>query len=127
MIFCARQLIEKAIEHNTKIFMLFIDLQKTYDSVPSQALWHALESYGIPESRLQMIHSLHDCMKAEVTVNNRVASEFKGCNGLRQESVLAPTCSNKASTVKLRMREAGGENVGMAWKILKRRECKRMS
>ena len=25
MIFCARQMIEKAVEHNTKIFMLFID------------------------------------------------------------------------------------------------------
>ena len=93
MIFCARQLIEKAIEHNTKIFMLFIDLQKTYDSVPSQALWHALESYGIPESRLQMIHSLHDCMKAEVTVNNRVASEFKVRNGLWAEARKC-ACSN---------------------------------
>ena len=28
MIFCARKLVEKAIEHNTRIFMLFIDLRK---------------------------------------------------------------------------------------------------
>ena len=38
MIFCVRQLIEKAIEHNTKIFLLFVDLCKAYDSVPRQAL-----------------------------------------------------------------------------------------
>ena len=63
MIFCARQMIEKAVEHNTKIFMLFIDLRKAYDSVPCQALWRVLESYGIPESMLRMIRSLHDGMK----------------------------------------------------------------
>ena len=69
MIFCARQMIEKAVEHNTKIFMLFIDLQKAYDSVPFQALWCALESYGVPEAMMWMIRSLHDGMKAEVTVD----------------------------------------------------------
>ena len=34
MIFCARQIVEKAREHNTKIYMLFVDLRKAYDSVP---------------------------------------------------------------------------------------------
>ena len=58
MIFCARQMIEKAVEHSTKIFMLFIDLQKAYDSVPRQALWCALESYGVPEAMMRMIRSL---------------------------------------------------------------------
>ena len=38
MIFCVCQLVEKAIEHNTKIFLLFADLRKAYDSVPRAAL-----------------------------------------------------------------------------------------
>ena len=38
MIFCARQLIEKSIEHNTKAFVLFVDLKKAYDSVPRAAM-----------------------------------------------------------------------------------------
>ncbi len=83
MIFCARQMKEKAVEHNTKIFMPLIDLRKAYDSVPRQALWHALASYGIPEPMLQLIHSLHDGMKAEVTVDGQVAPEFEVRNGLR--------------------------------------------
>ena len=37
MIFCARQLIEKAIEQNTKIFILFIDIKKAYNSVSNHA------------------------------------------------------------------------------------------
>ena len=39
MIFCERQLIEKAVEHNTKAFLLFVDLRKAYDSVPREAMW----------------------------------------------------------------------------------------
>ena len=34
MIFTARQMIEKAGEHNDTLFILFVDLQKAYDSVP---------------------------------------------------------------------------------------------
>ena len=34
MVFTVRQLVEKAIEHHTPQFFLFIDLRKAYDSVP---------------------------------------------------------------------------------------------
>ena len=33
MIFCARQLIEKTIEHEES-YVVFVDLRKAYDSVP---------------------------------------------------------------------------------------------
>ena len=92
MIFCARQLIEKAVEHDT---MLFIDLRKAYDSVPRQVLWRVLESYGIPEPMLGLIRSLYDGMKAEVAVDGQVAPDFEVCNGLRHGvHVLAPTLFN---------------------------------
>ena len=38
MAFCVRLLVEKTIEHHHKVFLLFIDLHKAYDSVPRQAL-----------------------------------------------------------------------------------------
>ena len=47
MIFCVHQLVEKAIEHNTEVFLLFVNLRKAYDSVPRRALWCALRKYGI--------------------------------------------------------------------------------
>ena len=39
MIFCTKQIMDKAREHNTKVFMLFVDLRKAYNSMPCQALW----------------------------------------------------------------------------------------
>ena len=34
MVFTVRQLMEKTIEHRAKLFLLFVDLKKAYDSVP---------------------------------------------------------------------------------------------
>ena len=47
-VYCVRQLVEKAREHNTQVFMLFIDLRKAYDSIPRQALRQVLRKYGVP-------------------------------------------------------------------------------
>ena len=33
MVFCVCQLVEKTIEHQSKIFLLFIELHKAYESV----------------------------------------------------------------------------------------------
>ena len=44
MMFVARQLIEKTREHNTSLYILFIDLKKAYDSVPRSALWKTCTS-----------------------------------------------------------------------------------
>jgi hypothetical protein len=38
MMFTVRQLAEKTIEHQSKQFFLFVDLQKAYDSVPRMAM-----------------------------------------------------------------------------------------
>ena len=94
MIYCARQLVEKAREHNMPIFMLFIDLRKAYDSIPRSPLWRVLEKYGIPPTLLSIIRSLHDGMKAEVTVDGNLTPDFEVCNGLRQGCVIAPSLFN---------------------------------
>ena len=39
-----------------------------------------------------VICSLHDGMRAEVTVDGQTTPEFDVCNGLRQGCVIAPTC-----------------------------------
>ena len=91
MIFCVCQLVEKAIEHNTKLFLLFVDLRKGYDSVPRAALWRALQKYGVPDIMIELIRSLHDGMSATVTVGGGRSEPFSVWNGLRQGCTIAPT------------------------------------
>ena len=84
MIFCGRQLIEKAIEH----------IRKAYDSVQCAASWRFIANFGVPPYLLSVICSLHNGMKAEVTVDSQVAPDFKVSNGLHQGCVMAPTLLN---------------------------------
>ena len=94
MIFCARQLVEKTREHNSKVFMLFVDLKKAYDSIPRQALWLVLQKYGIPLVIINLIQSLHEGMKAEVSVSGGTTPAIEVNNGLRQGCTIAPTLFN---------------------------------
>ena len=94
MIFVVRQLAEKVVEHSTKHFILIIDLQKVYDSVPRKALWIVLEKYGVPEKVINLIRSFHDGMMSKVLVNGSVTEELEVNNGLRQGCTLAPTLFN---------------------------------
>ena len=91
LIFSTRQLLEKTIEHQSKLFMLFVDLRKAYDSVPRCALWKILEQYGVPEVMIGLLRSLHDGMEAEVTIGGCTSATFSVTNRLRQGCTIAPT------------------------------------
>ena len=47
MIFAARQMIEKSIEHHCDLYILFVDLKKAHNSVPRAALWPTLTKLGV--------------------------------------------------------------------------------
>ena len=74
--------------------MLFIDLRKAYDSIPRQALWQFLRKYNVPSTMVSLLRSLHEGMKAEVTMDGQVAPEFEVCNGLMHGCVIAPALFN---------------------------------
>ena len=94
MIFVARQLVEKAREHNSLLFVLFVDLKKAFDSVPRDALWQVLERFGVPPVLLAMIRSFHVDMRAAVTVKGRYSDSFAVKNGVRQGCTIAPVLFN---------------------------------
>jgi len=62
-IFCVCQSVEKAIEHNTKVFLLFMNLCKAYDSVSRTALWCVLQKYAVPDVIIQFVWSLQFMME----------------------------------------------------------------
>ena len=68
MIFCACQLIEKAIEHDMKAFILFIYLKKVYDSVPRASMWLILAKYRVPDVLINLIRYLQENMQAGISL-----------------------------------------------------------
>ena len=94
MIFVARQLVEKIIEHDDTLFLLFVDLKKAYDSIPREALWSVLKKVGVPPKMLSIIRSFHEGMQAEVSVKDMTTDTIEVMNELRQGCTLAPTLFN---------------------------------
>lgn len=91
MIFTARQIIEKCIEHRLDLFQVFIDLTKAFDTVNREALWKILEKLGCSSHFVDMIRQLHDGMKAKVNFNGSLSSSIPVENGVKQGDILAPT------------------------------------
>jgi len=90
MVFTVEQLIEKAHEHKAKIFFVFIDLRKAYNSVPREALWVALRKLGVPDTLIELIRSFHQDMKATIRLDGTLLEEIRVENGLRQGCCMAP-------------------------------------
>ena len=88
-------LVEKAREFHHPLYICFIDLRKSYDSINREALWSILQSsYHLPAKLISIIRAVHDGSRAAVRAYGRVSECFDVTSGVRQGCVLAPTLFN---------------------------------
>ena len=87
---CLRILQEKMREHQKDLHMVFVDLEKAYDTVPRDLIWYCLRKRGIAEEYVRVIQDMyHDCETAVVTTVGETES-IKIEVGLHQGSALSP-------------------------------------
>ena len=65
-IFVMRQLAEKTIEKDGKMYAAFIDLEKAYDKVWREDMWRTLATYGVSGRLLRAVKALYENSKARV-------------------------------------------------------------
>jgi hypothetical protein len=90
-VFCLKQLIEKKMSVNQPLHLLYVDLEKPYDSVPLKNLWKALKYYNISNSIIRAIKTLYENSISKIKIWKQLSSGFYGTKGLQQGCSLSPT------------------------------------
>ena len=82
-----------APEGSQDLFLLFVDLQKAFDSVPRESLFQLLSGrFGLPDHIVAMLRHLHFNFSARVCQQSRCSDPFPMATGVRQGSVEGPSC-----------------------------------
>ena len=76
MVYAMRRLQEHRRLGRTPLFMLFIDLQKAYDSVDRSLLWAVLARFGVPPRMISIIRQFHDGMSTCIRLDGGRTSDW---------------------------------------------------
>jgi hypothetical protein len=89
-IFLIRQLMERYREQKKDLHMIFIDLEKTYDKVPRNVVWCALQKHKVSSKYITLIKDMYDKVVTSVRISDGDTNDFSINIGLHQGSVLSP-------------------------------------
>ena len=88
-VFVVRQLQEKYLTANKRLYMAFVDLEKAFDRVPRKVIWWALRKLGVEERIVQVVQGMYANARSRVRVVEGYSEEFEVKVGVHQGSVLS--------------------------------------
>ena len=89
-IFVVRQLQEKYLAVNKRLYMALVDLEKALDRVPRKVIWWALRKLGVEEWIVRLVQGMYANARSRVRVGEGFSKEFEVKVGVHQGSVLSP-------------------------------------
>ena len=89
-IFVVRQLQEKYLAANKRLYMAFVDLEKAFDRVPPKVIWWVLRKLGVEEWIVRLVQGMYANAQSRVRVGEGYSEEFEVKVGVHQGSVLSP-------------------------------------
>ena len=89
-IFVVRQLQEKYLAANKRLYMTFADQEKAFDRVPRKVIWWVLRKLGVVEWIVRLVQGMYANARRHVRVGEEYSEEFEVKVGVHQGSVLSP-------------------------------------
>ena len=89
-IFVVRQLQEKYLPANKRLYMAFVDLEKAFDRVPRKVIWWVLRKLDVEEWIVRMLQGMYANSRIRVSVREGYSEEFEVKVSVHQSSVLSP-------------------------------------
>ena len=88
--FALRMLLEKYREGQKELHCVFVDLEKAYDKVPREELWHCMRESGVAEKYVSVVKDMYEDCATAVRCAVGTTEDFKVRVGLHQGSALSP-------------------------------------
>ena len=73
-----------------RTYSCFIDIQKAYDRIWREGLWHKLQNYGMTGKMWRVIRNIYESVESCVLVNDERSRFFEVDVGLRQGCLMSP-------------------------------------
>ena len=89
-IFVIRTLCEKYREGNKPLDMVFVDLEKAYDTVLREVLWRCMRKQNIPEGYVTLVQDMYEGAITRLKSKRGIIEQFEVGIGLHQGSALSP-------------------------------------
>lgn len=89
-IFILRQLQERYLEKKSKLYHVFVDLEKAFDRVPRVAIRWALRRQLVPEKLVRLVMMLYEDSVSKVRFGGVLSESFEIGVGVHQGSTLSP-------------------------------------
>ncbi|KAH3733781.1 hypothetical protein DPMN_040215 [Dreissena polymorpha] len=83
-------LVQKYINENKRLYVIYVDMMKCFDSVYRNALWLKIYKAGIEGKLLRIIKSMYENVKSCVKHCSSYSDYFNYAVGLRQGEVMSP-------------------------------------
>ena len=81
---------EKHWEKEKPLFLLFLDIQKAYDSIPREHIWACLKKLKVRDSLIAKVKMLYEKTSSCVQVGCGLSDWFETKRGVQQGSALSP-------------------------------------
>ena len=83
-------MIEKYRDGQKELHCVFIDVEKVYDRVPRQELWHCMRQAGVTEKYISVVQNMYTGCETVVRCAAGLTEPFNVKVGLHQGSALSP-------------------------------------
>ncbi|XP_008477651.1 uncharacterized protein LOC103514534 [Diaphorina citri] len=83
-------LLEKYLEKEKSLTMVFIDLEKAYDRVPHEEIWRCLREKGTPEKYVRIVRDMYERATTKIGSSVGLTERIPVQVGLHQGSALSP-------------------------------------
>jgi hypothetical protein len=92
--FILRQIIQKRLEFDKEVHVLFVDFRKAYDSIHRESLLNILKDFKFPRKIINFIGANLNHIDIQVKIGNVTSQPTRVTTGLRQGDTLSPVLFN---------------------------------